>query len=110
MYGRIMSQSLSLLVSKKNPQTPKQTKTCHNDWGDSMQRENALDNILADSNLFPEHANIKTEKISEVPLPYLAAENFKHLHLIRSFFSKPIDVYPELDLSYTHAHLQDLIL
>lgn len=50
-----------------------------------MQRENALDNILADSNLFPEHANIKTEKISEVPLPYLAAENFKHLHLICFF-------------------------
>lgn len=35
-----------------------------------MQRENALGNILTDSNLFPEYANIKTEKTEIPSLPY----------------------------------------
>lgn len=58
-----------------------------------MQRENVLDNVLTVPNLFPEYANIKTEKTSEVPLPYLTAENFQHLHHIYYHFSKLIDVY-----------------
>lgn len=37
--------------------------------GNSMQRENVLDNVLTVSNLFPEYVNIKTEKTSEVLLP-----------------------------------------
>lgn len=49
-------------LKKKNP-TPKQTKTCHHNWGNSMQRENVLDNILIDSNLFLEYANIKKGNI-----------------------------------------------
>ena len=42
-----------------------------------MQRENVLDKILTGLNLFPEYSNIKTQKISKIPLPYAAAENFK---------------------------------
>ena len=52
---------------EKKTQASKQTKTSHNEQTDSMQRENTLDNILTGSNLFPEYANIKTEKTSEIP-------------------------------------------
>lgn len=97
-------------LKKKTQKNSKQTTTCHNDWGYSMQREYALDSLFTDMNLFPEYANIKTRKSFETPLSYLAAENFKHLHRIHSYFSKLIGVFPGLVLYYIHAHLWDLVL
>lgn len=69
-----------------------------------MQREYAFINLFTGGNLFPEYANTEAGKTFELHLLCLAAKNFKYLHLTQSYFSKPIDVFSEVVLYYTHAH------